>query len=103
MAAAKSRQDDTSAESGFARSVDRVRDNVKDFATSASESAADGVSSLVDQGADRIKSMAENIPNATHWADDQLGAARDRVRAEPLKMMAIAAGVGALFGALFLR
>ena len=103
MAAAKSRSDDAPAETGFSRSVDRMRENVKDFASTASETAADGIARLVDQGADGVKAMAQSVPDASHWADDQLASARDRVRAEPIKMMAIAAGVGALVGALFLR
>lgn len=88
---------------GFDKSVDRIRDNVKSFAHSVSDSAADGVDTLADQGADGIKSVAGRVPDVTNWLDAQFDMARDRVRAEPIKMMAIAAGVGALVGALFLR
>lgn len=95
MAAAKS----TEPESGFDRTVDRVRDSVKSFG----ESAADGVADLADQSAKGVKSVAHAVPNVSHWIDDKADAARDRVRAEPLKMMAIAVGAGALLGALFLR
>jgi ElaB/YqjD/DUF883 family membrane-anchored ribosome-binding protein len=90
-------------ETGFAKTVDRVRDSVKNFTASATETAADGVSNLVDQGADGVKAMAGKVPQVSHWADEQIDLARDRVRAEPIKMMAIAAGVGALLGAIFLR
>ena len=105
MAAAKGSRASESDfdETGFAKSVDRVRDNVKNFTSSATESAAEGVNHLVDQGADGMKAVAGRVPDVTHWADEQLELTRDRVRAEPIKMMAIAAGVGALLGAIFLR
>lgn len=88
---------------GFDKSVDRIRDNVKSFAHSVSDSAADGVDSLADQGADGIKSVAGRVPDVTSWIDEKIDMARERVREEPVKMMAIAAGVGALIGAVFLR
>lgn len=99
MASANSTRDD---ETGFARTVDRVRDTVKDYANAASETAADGVSTLADQGADSVKAVAARVPEVSHWADEQIDSTRDRIRAEPIKMMAIAAAVGALFGAIFL-
>lgn len=101
MAAA--RQPNNRSEGDFSEKVDRLRDNVKNFTASTSESAADSVNRLVDQGADKVKVLADAVPDVSVWADDQLDAYRDRVRAEPLKMMAIAAGVGALFGMFFLR
>ncbi len=105
MAAAKDSRatDDDFDDTGFAKSVDRVRDNVKNFTASATETAAEGVSNLVDHGADGVKAVAGKVPQMSHWADEQLDLARSRVRAEPVKMMAIAAGVGALLGAIFLR
>ncbi len=90
-------------ETGFDKSVDRIRDTVKTFAQSVGDSAAEGVGHLADQGADGVKTVAGQVPKVSHWIDDQVDAARDRVRAEPIKMMAIAAGVGALLGAVFLR
>jgi ElaB/YqjD/DUF883 family membrane-anchored ribosome-binding protein len=104
MASAKTHPDEADIdETGFGRGVDRVRENVKSFTTSATETAAEGVNTLVDEGADRLKAVAGHVPQVSHWADEQIDLARDRVRAEPIKMMAIAAGVGALLGAIFLR
>ena len=99
MATSKARETET----GFEKAIDRVRDNVKEFASSASESAAGGLASVVDYGADGIKSVAHKVPQATDWADSQVEQAREAVREQPIKMMAIAAGVGALFGLFFLR
>lgn len=99
MASKSSRADET----GFDRTVDRLRDNVKSLASSSAESAADGVSTLADQGASGVKAVAHKVPQVQHWADSQIDHARDRVRAEPIKMMAIAAGVGAVLGLLLLR
>ncbi len=93
----------TDGETSFDKSVDRIRDNVKTFAHSAGESAADGVSHLADRSADGVKAIAGQAPKVSSWVDEQFDAARERVRAEPVKMMAIAAGVGALIGAIFLR
>lgn len=99
MAASKSAEPET----GFDKSVDRIRDNVKTFAQTVGETAAEGVSSLADQGADGVKAVAGQVPKVSHWIDEKFDEARDRVRAEPLKMMAIAVGVGALIGTIFLR
>jgi len=90
-------------QTGFDKSVDRIRDNVKTFAQSVGETAADGVGTLADQGADGVKAVAGQVPRMSHWIDEQFDSARERVRAEPLKMMAIAAGVGALLGTILLR
>lgn len=90
-------------ETGFDKSVDRIRDNVKEFAQSVGEGAAEGVGRLADSGADGVKAVAGQVPKVSHWVDDKFDAARERVRTEPMKMMAIAAGAGALFGMLFLR
>lgn len=90
-------------ETGFDKSVDRIRDNVKSFASSVGETAVDGVSNLADQGADGVKAVAGQVPKVSHWIDEKFDAARERVRAEPMKMMAMAAGVGALIGMVFLR
>ncbi|BCW90808.1 hypothetical protein sos41_39830 [Alphaproteobacteria bacterium SO-S41] len=99
MATSKARDTET----GFEKAIDRVRDNVKGFAASAGETAAGGVGSVVDYGADGLKSVAHKVPQVEDWADSQIEQARDAVREQPLKMMAIAAGVGALFGLFFLR
>jgi ElaB/YqjD/DUF883 family membrane-anchored ribosome-binding protein len=103
MAASKSA--DTST--GFDKTIDRVRDNVKAFASTAGETVSDGVADLADGGADGIKSVAHSVagavPNVSGWLDEQVDMVRERIRAEPVKMAAIAAGVGALIGAMFLR
>lgn len=103
MATAKSAHADPIDKTSFGKAVDKVRNNVKSFTASAGETAVEGVGHLVDQGADGVKAVAGKVPEVSHWADSQLDSARDRVRAEPIKMMAIAAGVGAVLGALFLR
>ncbi len=100
MAASKATRAD---ESGIDKSIDRVADNVKNFVSSQAENAADGVNTLADRAASGVKSVAHVVPQAQDWAGSQLDQARERVRAEPIKMMAIAAGVGAVLGALFLR
>lgn len=40
---------------------------------------------------------------AESWLERNLQKTRDRARAEPITMLAVAAGVGALIGAIFLR
>lgn len=100
MATSKSSR---ASETGFDKTINRVRDNVKNFAASSAESGAGGVGSLADQAADGVKAVAHSVPQVQHWADEQIEQARERVREEPIKMMAIAVGVGALLGVLFLR
>jgi ElaB/YqjD/DUF883 family membrane-anchored ribosome-binding protein len=90
-------------ETGFEKAVDRVRDNVKDFAASAGETAADTVGSAADFSADSIKSVARTVPQAQEWVGDGLDRARDAIREKPIKTMAIAAGIGAVLGLIFLR
>lgn len=104
MATAKSAARATTIDdTGFGRAVDRVRDSVKTLAASATGNASDGVASLVDQGADGVKAVAGKVPEVSYWIDERIEGTRDRVRSEPIKMLAIAAGVGAVLGALLLR
>lgn len=88
---------------GFEKAIDRARDNVKEFVSHAGESAAEGIGSLADFGADGVKAAARTVPQATEWADGRIDQAREAIREKPIKMMAIAAGVGALLGVMFLR
>ena len=41
--------------------------------------------------------------SAESWLERKIADTRDVVREEPIKMLAIAAGIGALIGAVFLR
>ncbi len=45
----------------------------------------------------------EAIDQAEEWATDNMATLRDAVREESIKAVAIAAGIGALFGLLFFR
>ena len=63
-------------QSGFDKSVDRIRDNVKTFAQSVGETAAEGVGTLADQGADGVKAVAGQVPRVSHWIDEQVDSAR---------------------------
>lgn len=98
MAASKAAQG-----TGFDKAVDRVRDNVKDFVSNAGETAAETIGAAADYGADGVKAAARTVPQATAWADGHVDQAREAIREKPIKMMAIAAGVGALVGMFFLR
>ncbi len=98
MAASKAAQG-----TGFEKAVDRVRDNVKEFVSSAGESAVGTIGAAADYSADGVKAAARTVPQTTAWADDHVERAREAIREKPIKMMAIAAGVGALAGMIFLR
>ena len=47
--------------------------------------------------------VAEYYDSAESWLERKIADTRDAVREEPIKMLAIAAGVGAVLGAIFLR
>ncbi len=49
------------------------------------------------------EAAAEAVDQAEVWATDNAEALRDAVREQPLYSVAIAAGIGAVLGALFLR
>jgi ElaB/YqjD/DUF883 family membrane-anchored ribosome-binding protein len=49
------------------------------------------------------EAVANMADDAEQWATDNLEAAKETVREKPLTAVAVALGVGALFGALFLR
>lgn len=47
--------------------------------------------------------VVEVWDSAESWLERKVADTRDAVREEPIKMLAIAAGIGALLGAIFLR
>lgn len=47
--------------------------------------------------------VIEVYDTAESWLERKVADTRDAVREEPIKMLAIAAGIGALIGAVFLR
>ena len=80
--------------------VGDVGDVANDGAQAAIEAArniAERAYRLADEAATSITDDVEE------WASDNLEAARDSVREKPLVAMAVAMGVGAVFGAFVLR
>ena len=55
---------------------------------------------MIDEAEDMFEDGRER---AESWLEEQIVAAREQTRAEPFKALMIAAGVGAIIGALFLR
>ena len=49
------------------------------------------------------EAVAGTTDDVEEWTSDHLDTARETVREKPLAVMAVAMGVGALFGAIFLR
>lgn len=66
----------------------------------AKKKVVEEVDEAVDEAEDAIGSAMDD---AESWIERQLLATRERARDEPITMLALAAGVGALIGALFLR
>lgn len=60
----------------------------------------DDADDLIDDVEDEV---VEVYDTAESWMERKIADTRDAVREEPIKMLAIAAGVGAILGALFLR
>jgi ElaB/YqjD/DUF883 family membrane-anchored ribosome-binding protein len=85
--------------------------DAKKLAQGASKEAGDRLTEALKQAEVRATAaMAtardkaeEAIDQAEEWATDNMATLRDAVRDEPIKAVAIAAGIGALFGLLFFR
>ncbi|HTQ13795.1 MAG TPA: hypothetical protein VMH86_07960 [Rhizomicrobium sp.] len=85
--------------------------DVRKLAQGASKEAGDRLSEALKTAEGRAnaayaqarRTASEAVDQAEVWATDNLAALREAVREEPVKAVAIAAGIGALFGVLFLR
>lgn len=68
------------------------------------ETAGQGIKDEIE---DEAYDLADDAQDARHraesWFEEQIMVARDRTREEPFKALAIAAGIGAVLGAIFLR
>ena len=91
--------------------LDAMQDHAKDFVGDAGNAANDGAQAAIEAArnmAERAYRLADEAvagitDDVEEWTSDHLDAARETVREKPLAAMAVAMGVGALFGAIFLR
>ncbi|MGH6870195.1 MAG: glycine zipper domain-containing protein [Rhizomicrobium sp.] len=85
--------------------------DVRKLAQGASKEAGDRLSEALKTAEARASSAyaqardraTEAVDQAEVWATDGMANLRDAVREEPIKAVAIAAGIGALFGLIFFR
>jgi ElaB/YqjD/DUF883 family membrane-anchored ribosome-binding protein len=85
------------------QAANETADDAKSFVDRASDAVSSGFNTVAD-------TVTDGVANATHagsdlqgWAGEKLSQLRDRVQEEPIKALAITAGIGAILGALFLR
>lgn len=83
--------------------VDDAADDAKSLVGRATDAVAGGFDSVADFVTDGVKSLTGGASDAADWSADKMAALRDRVQDKPLQTLAIAAGIGALAGYLFLR
>lgn len=89
--------------SAVENTVDDAADDAKSFADRAAGKMSDGVSNAADFVSDSVKSVTSQMPRIGEWIDDQLGRLRDTAQEKPVQTVAIAVGIGALLGAIFMR
>jgi ElaB/YqjD/DUF883 family membrane-anchored ribosome-binding protein len=91
--------------------VDALRGDVKDLADDAGGVATEGARTAL-RAAEAVALRALKLAEETasglksdveEWTQDNLDAARDQIRAQPLSAFFISLGIGALIGAIFLR
>ncbi|BCW91097.1 hypothetical protein sos41_42760 [Alphaproteobacteria bacterium SO-S41] len=80
-----------------------VADDAKSLVGRAADAASDGFDSAADFVTNGVKNLTDGASDVTEWTGDRLSALRDRVQEKPVQTLAIAAGIGALVGYLFLR
>jgi ElaB/YqjD/DUF883 family membrane-anchored ribosome-binding protein len=91
--------------------LDSMQEHAKGIAGDMSDAANDGAQAAIDAArdmAERAYRLADEAASSIgedveDWTMERLDAARESVREKPLAAMAIGIGMGALFGAMFLR
>ena len=91
--------------------LDSMQEHAKEFAGDVGNAANDGAQAAIEAArnmAERAYQLADEAASSIgedveDWTSERLDAARESVREKPLAAMAIGIGVGALFGAMFLR
>jgi ElaB/YqjD/DUF883 family membrane-anchored ribosome-binding protein len=91
--------------------LDAMQEHAKSFAGDVGNAANDSALAAIEAAravAERAYRLADEAAagvadDMEEWASDNLEAARDTVREKPLAAVAVAMGIGALFGAIFLR
>lgn len=91
--------------------LDSMQEHAKGVVGEVGNVANDGAQAAIEAArsvAERAYKLAEETATSVtddveEWASDNLDAARESVREQPLAAMALAMGVGAFIGAIFLR
>ena len=91
--------------------LDSLQENATSFVGDVENVANDGARAAIEAArnlAERAYRLADEAAasvteDVEEWASDNLDAARETVREQPLAALAVAMGVGALFGAVLLR
>ena len=91
--------------------LDSLQDHAKGIVGEVGNAANDGAQAAFEAAravAERAYRIAEEAAESVtddvgEWASDHLDDAREAVREQPLAAMAVAIGVGAVFGAFFFR
>lgn len=89
--------------SAIDHATESAADDAKSFVGRASDAMSSGFNDAADYVVSGVKTMTDRSDDAASWAGDQLEMIRTRVEEEPIKALAIAAGIGAVLGLLFLR
>lgn len=77
--------------------------DAKTFVDRASDAVSSGFSDAADFVVDQVHGATDRGGEAASWAGEQLDMLRAKVQDEPIKALAITAGIGAVLGLLFLR
>ena len=89
--------------SAIRQAANETSDEAKSFVDRASDAVSSGFNTVADTVTDGVESATHAGSDLQSWAGEQLSMLRDRVQEEPIKALAITAGIGAILGALFLR
>lgn len=84
-------------------SINRGAAEAKEFVGRAADAAQDGFNRATDYVADQMRNASSHSGEMSSWAADQLDMLRTKVQEEPIKALAITAGIGAVLGMIFLR
>ena len=85
------------------RTTEDAAEDAKSFVGRATDAVSHGFDDAADFVTNGVKNLTDSAADMTEWTGDRLSALRERVQEKPVQTLAIAAGVGALLGYLFLR
>lgn len=80
--------------------LEALQTDMKGLAGDASDAATAKMNTALNDAMESVQDMTDRVEE---WGEDHLGSFKESVREQPLAACALAMGIGAFLGAIFLR